>query len=119
VATVWFEGIEELYEIAADLGKASAKTKAKAAVVLNKSLADIERDAKAIVPVDTGNLKASISRTKATAQNLSGEVGPTASYGGYVNWGTEFMGPQPYMDPPFDKHWPVFTAAIASIATPI
>ncbi len=116
MATVWFEGIEELYEIAADLGKAGPKARALGAAVINKSLGDMVRDSQAIAPVDTGNLKNSISRTTATPTNLTGEFGPTASYGGYVNWGTAHMAPRPYIDPAFDAHWPAFMAAIAAIA---
>lgn len=119
MASVWFEGIEDLFVIAADLGKAGPRTRALAVVALNKSAADIQRDAMAIVPVDTGTLKNSITRTTATVSILEVEVGPTASYGGYVEFGTSQMGPRPYMDPAFDRHWPAFTAAIASIATPI
>lgn len=118
MASVWFEGIEDLFVVAADLGKAGPRTRAMAAMVINKSLADIERDAKAIVPVDTGNLKNSITRTTATVTDLSGEVGPTAFYGGYVNWGTEFMDPQPYMDPAFDNNVEAFMAAMAQLAVP-
>lgn len=117
MATVWYEGIEEdLYQLAADLKASSPKAKALAAAALNKTLAAIELDAKNAAPVDTGNLKNSISRTKATAQDLSGEVGPTASYGGYLEFGTEHMDPQPYLGPAFDQHLPAFEAALVAIA---
>jgi HK97 gp10 family phage protein len=119
VATVWYEGIEELLKVSADLAGAGPKASAMAVVALNKTGADIERDSKATVPVDTGNLKASISRTTATVKALSVEVGPTASYGGYVEWGieAEWSSPQPYMGPAFDTHVVAFQAAIASIAS--
>lgn len=126
MASVWYEGIEDLYRVAADLGAAGPKARATATLVINKTAADIERDAKAIAPVDTGNLKNSISRTKATAANLAAEVGPTASYGSYVEFGTEGrdtddgpvggMDPQPYMGPAWDSHIEAFTAAMAAIA---
>lgn len=103
----------ELNRLAIDLGKAPAKAVPLARKVLEKSSADIERDAKTFAPVDTGNLRASISRD---VKGLEAEVGPTASYGGYVEWGTSRKGPAAFMGPAFDRHAGLFEQALGQIA---
>lgn len=115
------EGAKALRATARDLAAAGPKAEALAAAVVIKSLADIEGDAKNIVPVDTGNLKNSIGRD-ITADTFAGsggafggEVGPTASYGAYVEYGTSRMAPQPYMGPAFTRRVPGFLAAMAKI----
>jgi hypothetical protein len=39
------------------------------------------------------------------------EIGPTASYGIYVELGTSRMRPQPYLGPATEKHAPAFYRA--------
>ena len=48
----------------------------------------------------TGTLKRSI-RSELSFDRLTGTVGPTVHYGGYVEWGTRFMSAQPYLKPAF------------------
>lgn len=103
----------DLNRLAVDLGKVPGKAVPMARTILEKSSADIERDAKAFCPVDTGNLRASISRDLV---GLTAEIGPTASYGGYVEWGTSRMGPAAYMGPAFDRHAGEFEQALGLIA---
>lgn len=90
----------EVRRLAFDLEKAPAAVTAKAGRAIAKTAHDIEADAKAIVPVDTGFLKNSIS---SDIGELSAVIGPTADYGLYVEEGTSRMGPQPYMRPAFDR----------------
>jgi HK97 gp10 family phage protein len=116
VATVWFEGIEELTKLSVDLATSAPKARLMAKMALNKTAADIQREAMATVPVDTGTLKNSISRTTATVVNLEVEIGPTANYGTYIEYGTSRMDPQPFMGPAFDKYVPAFEAAMEQIA---
>jgi HK97 gp10 family phage protein len=97
----------------ADLGKASFKATGLASAVIAKTALDIEATAKSLAPVDTGNLRNSISTT---IKPLSAEIGPTAAYAVYVEFGTSRMGPQPFMNPAFYKHLPAFNAAMAKIA---
>lgn len=89
---------------------------------LDKTAADIERDAKVLAPVDTGNLRASIGTTSA---GLSRTIGPTTHYGAYleyghriVAWGHEtgrYAAPRPYMIPASIRNEPGFLAAMAQI----
>lgn len=97
-----FVDTSEVNHLAFDLADAPARVALKASRAIAKTAHEIEADAKAIVPVDTGNLKNSIS-TDLDRAELSAEIGPTANYGGYVEEGTSRMGPQPYMRPAFDR----------------
>lgn len=56
---------------------------------------DIERTAKERCPVDTGALRASISH--AMLSDTEGEVRVGQDYGAYVNYGTRFMAPRPFL----------------------
>lgn len=106
----------EVAKLAADLGKAGAKAGALASVAVRKTALDIEASAKAVAPVDTGNLRNSISSDIA---KLHAEVGPTAAYGVYVEYGTSRMAPQPYLGPAFDRHAPGLEAALGQIGATI
>lgn len=96
-------------ELAADLGDASFRVTAQAALVVAKTAHDIERDAKILAPVDTGFLKNSIS---SDIRALTAIVGPTASYASYVEFGTSRMSPEPYMFPAAARHEDAFAKAI-------
>lgn len=102
-----------LRSLKADLGKSSFKATGLASAVIAKTAHDIEATAKTLAPVDTGNLRNSIT---ADIKPLSAEIGPTAAYGMFVEEGTSRMGPQPYMNPAFYQHIPAFNAAMAKIA---
>lgn len=89
-----------------DLGTASVRVGEKVANVIRKTAHDIEADAKAFVPVDTGFLKNSISTDfegDGRFARMSAEIGPTAHYGVYVEEGTSRQNPQPFMRPAFDR----------------
>lgn len=109
MASMWFTGIENVATLGRDLGEASLSTVIKASQLVKKTAFDIERDAKALVPVDTGNLKSSITTTRTGV--LSAVIGPTANYGAHVEWGTSRMAPQPYMGPSTDRNRTVFERA--------
>lgn len=82
--------------------------------VIRATVADIEAEAKARVPVDTGALRDSI-KGRVVNQN-AGEVtagGSAVDYAGYVEEGTRFMPAQPYMHPAADAAFPRFEAAMA------
>jgi HK97 gp10 family phage protein len=102
----------EIYKLATDLGKAGAKAGFMASAAIAKTAHDIERDAKVAAPVDTGNLRNSISSDIA---RLHAEIGPTAAYGIYVEYGTSRMAPQPYLGPAFDRNAPGLEKAIGDI----
>ena len=108
-----FIDVSELNQLAVDLGKVPAKTVAKATAVTRLTAAAIERDGKLFAPVDTGNLRNSIS---STVTGLHAEIGPTAEYGRYVEEGTSVMAPHAYMGPSLDRNTPDYVAALEQLA---
>jgi len=105
----------EVQALAFDLRGAPARSRRKASTVVRRTAFAIERDAKILSPVDTGNLRNGIG-TDATPGALSATVGPTAGYGLYVEEGTSRMGPQPYMRPAADRNAPGFATAMGRVA---
>lgn len=94
-------------ELIAEFTHEEITTGAKAVAATRKTAHDIERDAKVMSPVDTGNLRSSIGTNIAgnPAQGtVSAEIGPTAHYGLYVETGTSRMAAQPYLYPAADRH---------------
>jgi HK97 gp10 family phage protein len=107
----------EMNQLAVDLTASTVKVPALARVAVAKTCADTKRDAQAMAPVDTGFLRSSITyETTGSAGGAEGVVGPTASYGRYVEDGTSRMGPHPYMGPAFDRNVPAFVEAFERIA---
>lgn len=117
------EGLDQLVD---DLGRVEAKAAHAVSRAVRKAALDVQRDAKVIVPVDTGFLRSTIGvdlgpRSDAGPRvhgptEYTAEIGPTAHYGGYVEWGTSRMAPQPYMAPALDRQTPAFIAACEDIA---
>jgi HK97 gp10 family phage protein len=114
MATIWLEGIG-ISELAADLHHAGPVAVERAKVVVQKTGHDTVAGAQAICPVDTGNLKSSIG-VDFEAGGLGWEAGPTAHYGGYVEYGTRYMAPQAYMGPVFEQVTGVVEALFGQIA---
>lgn len=106
--------VSELRQLAKDLRKAAQEAPKKASRVVRKALFDIEAWAKVVVPVDTGTLKNSIG-VEVDPDELGGVVGPTAHYGGYVEFGTSKMAAQPYMNPAADRILPKMAAALKGL----
>lgn len=104
----------QVHQLAADMRRHADETEAKAEEIVAKVTHDIVATAQAIVPVDTGNLKNSIG---AEVSGLTGEAGPTAEYGAYVEFGTSRMSPQPYMGPAFDMNEPKFEASLGELGS--
>ena len=109
----------QLRQLAADLTKAAHNVGPAAQAVVRKSAVDGVRVAKNLAPVDTGNLKNSISHSDLRGVGQSGtlaaEFGPTADYGVYVEHGTSRMAPQPFMGPAADAITPAFEQAMAQL----
>ena len=72
----------------------------KAAIdrALTTSALLVQGDAKLRSPVDTGNLRSSISH-KVTTNKATIFVPQSVSYGVFVEYGTSRQAPQPYMEP--------------------
>lgn len=83
---------------------------------VQKTSADIKRDAQAFAPVDTGNLRNSIAyETRELTDSVVGEVYATASYAHYVEFGTSRMAPHAYLGPALDRHGAEFEKAMEQI----
>lgn len=119
-------GDEQLRRLSADIAQAARTTGRRAQQVVRKTAYDIEATAKSIVPVGKsrpgyigGNLKNSIGHSDARGVGRSGslaiEIGPTAHYGKYVEFGTSRMAPQPYMGPAADRHQGAFEQAMQQL----
>lgn len=105
-----FDDLAGLWQSAPDRAAKLART----AVI--KSGADLQRIAKRSAPVDTGNLRNSITRTTTSrGDEITTEVGPTVNYGRFVEYGTSRMRPQPYMMPAADAVEPGFIKAMGML----
>ena len=80
--------------------------------VIRKTAADVQSGAQRRAPVDTGYLRSSIG---ASVGIMSAEIGPTASYGIYLEMGTSRMAPQPYLFPSLEAATPGFMAAMEAV----
>lgn len=92
-------------QIAVDLLGNTRLAPAVARTAVRRTAEAIKRDAQLFAPVDTGNLRSSITfETRELRDGAVAEIGPTANYGGYVEFGTSTHAPQAYMGPAFDRH---------------
>ncbi|MCS7124780.1 MAG: HK97 gp10 family phage protein [Candidatus Bathyarchaeota archaeon] len=76
---------------------------------LEKWAMEVREDAKALAPVRTGRLRGSIY---AKTSGWTVEVGATAEYAIYVEFGTRHMQAQPFIRPAFEEHLPMLETAI-------
>lgn len=113
-----FTDASDINRCAVDLHLAGQEVGERASVVVRKTLLEIEGDAKAFAPVDTGFLRSTIG-VDVDEDGLGGEVGPAANYGAFVELGTSTQAPQAYMGPAFDRHTGEFEKALAQIATDV
>ena len=70
-------------------------------LAIKKACIIVEGSAKPLCPVDTGNLRDSITHTAGEDQ---GRVGTNVEYAPYVELGTRKMAAQPYLRPAADKN---------------
>lgn len=98
--------VQGLNELTVSLAGASATVKAGAGERVEKVLDNIVSTAQSIVPVRSGELKDSISRSEVSKGfgSVTGEAGPTVPYGTFVEWGTYKDAPQAFMGPALDRH---------------
>lgn len=109
----------EVRALASRVAGAGQRIGATGSAILRKTAYDIEGDAKALAPVDTGALRSSIS-TSISGDGRSGqmaaEIGPTVEYGVYQEYGTSTQPGTPFMGPAYDRRVPGFTEALAQAA---
>ena len=119
MGSVYFDGAE-VQSLAKSFEQSAANVGAAAQAVVRKTALDVEKDAKAFAPVDTGNLKSSIGHSDMRTVGQSGvlevEVGPTANYGAYVEFGTSQHGPAAFMGPAMDRQSSSFVKAMEQLA---
>lgn len=111
--------VSEARAVASRIGSAGGRVGAAASAALRKTALDIEADAKQLAPVDTGNLRNSIS-TDVTGDGRHGamaaEVGPTAEYGIYQEYGTSTQPGTPSLGPAYDRRIGPYSEALAQLA---
>lgn len=103
----------QMNALVADLGDAPARVVPLVRTATVKAAADMERDAKAFAPVDTGALRNSIGTD---LSGLTAEIGPTVNYGIYVELGTSRMAPRSFLGPAFDRHAGEYVDAVTKAA---
>ena len=70
--------------------------------VLQEGMEGIAREARALVPAESGQLKESIrARVRASGEEAVGEVTVTAEHGAYVEMGTSRMPARPFLYPAY------------------
>lgn len=90
-----------------------AQVQRRVDAAIRKAAFDIEAHAKSRAPVDTGNLRNAIN---ASGGGQEWQVDSPAAYSIFVEFGTRFMGAQPYMVPALKHVQPKLRAALRSLA---
>lgn len=97
--------VKGLGRLEAKLQKIDPLTRLGASLGVAKAAAMVEGAAKNIVPVDSGDLKRSISSSgKTTLEGAEGSVGTNLEYAPHVEFGTTRMQAQPYLHPALQKN---------------
>lgn len=108
--SIEFSGLQE---VKVKLSSASKTVRPLVQAAVAKSTRQVEADAKALAPVDTGTLRSSIA---ATISGMTGEVTPGANYAIYQEFGTSRMGAQPFLFPALERQAGPFTEAVKNAA---
>jgi len=103
-----------LAELAADLRGLADEADDFARLVIDKVAHDVVADAQTFAPVDTGNLRSSIG-FDLDDDKLGASIGPTASYGAHVEFGTSRHGPQSYLSVAYARNAQPFEQAMGQI----
>lgn len=114
------DSIAEVRALARVLDMTDTRVRRGAKDAVRKAAFAVERGAKLRAPVDTGTLRSSINTTLfgsglGADDTIGAEVGPEASYGVHVEYGTWKMEPQPFLGPAFDEVEPSFAAALEDL----
>ena len=109
----------QMRQFATSLAAVPALSGGMVRAALSKTSTDIVASAKKASPVDTGNLRASISASPVESGEDGSfyvEVGPTAAYGVFVELGTSRAPAQPFLFPAAESHSEALTKAMESLA---
>lgn len=95
-------------EIRVDKGLVKALKEAQRTSEIQKVVlrngAEMQEKAMRMAPVKTGHLMRSIGLSSDRADGgLSAKVAPNADYASYVEYGTRYMGAQPFIRPSFNQ----------------
>lgn len=99
-------------EVIQNINKLSAAAKKAVKEQVGKSALNIQKNAKARCPVDTGALRNSI--TVDFYGELSAEIAPHMPYASHVEFGTHKMTARPYMTPAAEEERSKFENAVAN-----
>lgn len=111
--------VTEVIALNRQIAGAGGRIGAKASTALRATAFGIEADAKALAPVDTGNLRSSIETRVSgdgRSTSMTAEVSANAGYSAYVEFGTSTTPGQPFMGPALDRRAPLFDQALGKIA---
>lgn len=109
----------EVRAVGSRVAGSGARIGAAGSLILRRTAHAIEADAKALAPVDTGALEASISTTlTGDGRNgtMSAEIGPTVEYGVFQEYGTSTQAGTPFMGPAYDRNIGGYAEALAQSA---
>lgn len=96
-----------------NLTKIAARLPEAASEIVRKAAFDVEANAKAVVPVDTGKLKNSI--TSEFPSPTKAIIAPHTEYAHFVEYGTRRMRAIPYMRPAAEKVKAAFLEALRKL----
>jgi HK97 gp10 family phage protein len=109
--------VDDLDRLAADFERAGDDLEGKAERLVRGATLQTDAFGKANAAVRTGFMRSSItSEFDMAGDTKRGEVGPTAHYSAYLEYGTSRMSPRPFMNKAADVVEPQFYAGAAAIA---
>jgi HK97 gp10 family phage protein len=113
-SSVTIEGADDLLRKLAELTKVAQGEVVQRAVMDGAYI--VEREAKRIVPVDTGNLKNSIRSEldEIEATRVTAVTGTNVEYAPYVELGTGRQRPKPYLRPALDTQQGLIERAVGA-----
>lgn len=106
--------MSDLFGVAAELSAGGFAAGRQAARIVEERATDVENVAKQLAPVDTGNLRRSITHDVHSG-GLAADIGSDVEYAEHVERGTASSPPQPYMEPALDEFEQPFIDDIARI----
>lgn len=104
--------VSALRKLAADLDAAPARVRHDVEGVLDQAADDLAARARALAPVETGELRNSI---RASGAGMDRAVTAAAPHAIFQEFGTRHMAPRPFMGPAADAIEPKLVADLAKV----